>query len=377
MNILLKAYTKVNLGDDLFLKMIIERYPNTSFILRAPNNYKKIFKNSSNVVILDNFFVKKNKLSYRIYNYILRNFFSKIYKRHIVDNIIKTEEELFKKTDAFVSIGGSIFMQSQLLPTYYDIEYYKIVEKYFDKTFYLGCNFGPFLTLDFLNSYKRIFANATDVCFREKKSWELFAELENVRYSTDIVFGLKVQNKPKEINSVGFSIVGSGKLCDSIDYEDSYVKIIEFYQKEGYEIYLFSFCKAEGDEVTINKIFEKLNTKERVNLVFYNGDMEVFLDLYSKVEKVFCGRFHSMILSMLLNQKIYPITYSDKMINILSDIKYQGEFIEVQKLNKIEIEKVYDQIDKNKYDIDQIKDKAKDQFKILDLFINGSKINNI
>ena len=38
------AYTRQNLGDDLFIKILCERYPNTQFVLYAPNVYKDIFK---------------------------------------------------------------------------------------------------------------------------------------------------------------------------------------------------------------------------------------------------------------------------------------------------------------------------------------------
>ena len=42
------AYTRQNLGDDLFLKILCERYKNTKFILYAPEVYKEIFKNDNN-----------------------------------------------------------------------------------------------------------------------------------------------------------------------------------------------------------------------------------------------------------------------------------------------------------------------------------------
>lgn len=52
--IMINAYTTFNLGDDLFIKVLCERYPNTEFILYAPKEYKINFKNSSNLKVISN-----------------------------------------------------------------------------------------------------------------------------------------------------------------------------------------------------------------------------------------------------------------------------------------------------------------------------------
>lgn len=51
--ILVCAYFANNLGDDLFLKILIERYPNVKWeLLTANRNYKKLFKDLKNVNII-------------------------------------------------------------------------------------------------------------------------------------------------------------------------------------------------------------------------------------------------------------------------------------------------------------------------------------
>lgn len=47
--IIIYAYTKFNLGDDLFIKVLCERYPKTKFIIYAPKDYKKCFKDIKNI----------------------------------------------------------------------------------------------------------------------------------------------------------------------------------------------------------------------------------------------------------------------------------------------------------------------------------------
>src|SRR5690606_5263922 len=87
-------------------------------------------------------------------------------------------------------------------------------------------------------------------------------------------------------------------------YINKYVELIEYYQTKGYSIYLFSFCQDEGDEVIIERIFSRLNRTVNVEKVFYNGNIDSFLNLFSKMSEMFCGRFHAMILGMLYGQSI-------------------------------------------------------------------------
>ena len=59
-NVKLNMYLKQNLGDDLFLKVILERYPNTVFHIQSDINYKKTFlKKYKNVKIYQGM---KNKI---------------------------------------------------------------------------------------------------------------------------------------------------------------------------------------------------------------------------------------------------------------------------------------------------------------------------
>lgn len=148
---------------------------------------------------------------------------------------------------------------------------------------------------------------------------------------------------------------------DRNSYIKKYAELIALYQNKGYEIFLFSFCKKQGDEDVINTIVDLLNDKENINKVFYNGDIEAFLDIYSAVEKMFCGRFHSMILSMIFNQKIYPVIYSKKMTNVLEDINYRGKVVFIEEFHRIRPDEVFKEIDSNHYEIENQINKSIDR----------------
>lgn len=370
MNVFVKLFTELNLGDDLFLKILLERYPNSNFLLNARVEYAHLFAKYKNLKIKDDLYVKKYRgLQYRIISNIERRLFPSLYQKRIQNDIIQQYSEDFQKSDVFVSIGGSIFMQPAKLPYYTDVEYYNIVNKMFDKVLYIGCNFGPFSDITYKDSYKKIFSKALDVCFREEASWRLFNDIEQVRYRPDVVFGLEFPKSEKRNKSVGFSIISAREKMDNDSYIKKYVELVEYYQNIGYEIFFFSFCKKQGDEKVIEEIIDYLRDKRKINTVFYNGDIDKFLKVYSSVEKVYCGRFHSMILSMIFEQKIYPIPYSKKMINVLDDIKYRGEYLNIQDFCLANPRELDIQISKNFYEVREQINQSKEQFEKLDILL--------
>ena len=50
----LYAYLQFNLGDDLFVKHLIEKYPNVKFYILADSKYKKIFRKNKNLIVISN-----------------------------------------------------------------------------------------------------------------------------------------------------------------------------------------------------------------------------------------------------------------------------------------------------------------------------------
>jgi len=370
MKVFVKLFTALNLGDDLFLKILLERYPNTNFILPAPGEYTEIFKDFKNLsVITQDTSTRKNFVK-KCFNYFERNLLTVNHKRKIQRKYENFFNLNCKECNAFISIGGSIFMQPKKLAVYSDVVYYQVVNNYFNNAFVIGCNFGPYKNEDYFYQYKDVFNRMSDVCFREKDSRNKFSQLSNVRYAPDIVFGLKYKAVQKIPKSVGFSIIAARNKTDKNSYITKYVELIAFYQSQGYKIYLFSFCKRQGDEDMINTITELLGSVKNINKVFYNGDIDAFLDIYSSVEKMYCGRFHAMILSMLFEQNIYPIVYSKKMTNVLNDINYKGKIILMEDFHSINPQIIYNEITQNYYDIQSQKKESDKQFKMIDLFLN-------
>ena len=296
--IFLMAYARKNLGDDLFIKMLLERYPMNDFYMKI-NNYDFLDK-------LD----KYDNLHVLIGN--------------------DTDEELYKSDlneyDAYIYIGGSIFIEGGKV--------YNLSEKFFDfvsrckinnKPFcYVSCNYGPYQTQEYFELSKKDFRECTDICFRDKYSYQLFKDIKSVRYAPDYAFSYKMQERTKIPNSIGISVIDLGIRNDLRENQEQYIKFlinnIKEYIEMGKKVYLYSFCKYEGDENTIDNILNKFYNNSHVISVKYNGNVDDFMELYSKMEYMICARFHAMILSCVARQKMYIMSYSKKIDNVIDDL---------------------------------------------------------
>lgn len=299
MNIFLMAYARKNLGDDLFVKMLLERYPMHNF-----------YMNTRDLKWLD----KLNE-----------------YENLNVSIGEDTDEELYKhdvnEYDAYIYIGGSIFMEGGKV--------YNLSEKFYDfvrrckennKPFcYVSSNYGPYQTQEYFELSRKNFEKCTDICFRDKYSYDLFKDITSVRYAPDFAFTYEINNEDKIDNSVGISIIDLSIRNDLKDLQTEYINClvnnIRNYLSSGKKVYLYSFCEYEGDERTLNSILEHFTDKDNIYDIRYDGDVDKFLNIYSKMEYMICSRFHAMILSTIAKQKMYVISYSNKITNVINDLE--------------------------------------------------------
>jgi len=369
--ILVRAYTAKNLGDDLFLRILIERYPKTLFKIIAPTSYLEHFASYENVefVLPPTFTMWEriiNKLFFRFSKKFILKQYYKIWKAFFQDQLTKI--------DIYLSIGGSIFIQNSTDLLTIDQIIYKISVEIFEKKpkLIIGANFGPYKTQTFVDEYKLIFSKYDDICFRDQYSKNLFPLLPNIRVNPDIVFQLKLPNIEKNAKNVGFSLIDISNREDLKNYENEYLETISnliiTYIANGYYPYLFSFCKAEGDENAIAKLLNKLpiDFKLKVKSIFYNGDIDNFLRIFGSMDIMYSTRFHAMILSLLFKQKIYPIIYSNKVSNVLKDLNYAGSYSRIEELGTLDTKKIMSEVNKNKLSIGDMPLDAEKQFIKLD-----------
>lgn len=371
--VLVYAFTHLNLGDDLFLKILIERYPDTDFVLIADENkYQEIFPGSN----ISFFRFPKTFIDRPLVRKLLSKFVFRLFvtlKYQINKNYLRRKKSCY---DAVVTIGGSLFIQPRNKHQFKKNIHFVIDEVFPDKPkFILGANFGPYSDDAYLNLYHELFQKYTDISFRDQYSKSLFSDLKQVRCSSDIVFSLKTDNIRKIEKTVGFSLIdlsSRGELSKYKEiYESEMFELIKQFCKKGYTVYLFSFCKGEGDEKVINNIKNKIaaDLLPDIKTVFYTGDLSSFVTLFQSMEIVFATRFHAMILSLISKQKTVPIIYSKKMKNVLDDISFPNHFFEIETLESIKNKDFYKNIHTDVLPFG-IRQEAERHFDKLDVFLN-------
>lgn len=325
--VLVRAYQRLNLGDDLFLKILSDRYPDISFYLLSDKRLPKVgvYSRYGNIHT-ESFMIRCIRKLALLFNFsIIESILITIYHRLF--------RRILSQFDSYIYIGGSLFIQNRNHIGIAD-KRNAILFKEARHSFIIGANFGPYSSEEFVRFYNDAFKNCDSVTFRDSFSRDLFPKLQNVSVSPDVVFQLPVTNCHRILNSVGLSIIDLYSRADLSIYADDYERFIRncvsSLLSHDKEVYVFSFCKAEGDEIAINRILGK---DARVHRVFYNGDIDEFLALYSSMESMLCTRFHSMILSMVYGQKFIPITYSNKMRQVLNDLKFHDFTIDVQDMD--------------------------------------------
>lgn len=335
--IFLMAYARKNLGDDLFVQMILKRNPQNDYYMKIKEpEYLSYLNNYSNL--------------------------------HVIQGD-DTDEELSKTNvneyDEYIYVGGSIFMEGGKV--------YNLSEKFYDfikkckeagKPFcYVSCNYGPYQTEEYFKLSQKTFETATDICFRDKYSYNLFKNIETVRYAPDFAFTYNMENNDKIKDSVGITIIDLSIRKDLASKEDEYIKMlvnnINSYLEAGKKVYLYTFCKHESDERTLELVLKNFKNNSNVIDVRYDGNLDKFINTYSKMEYMLCARFHAIILSILAKQKIQIMTYSKKIDNVIKDLELDLPIINFKELNenvlfdlnnfgKVEDEKLYNIVEEAK-----------------------------
>lgn len=356
--VFLYSYTELNLGDDLFIKIICDRYYEHKFYILSDFRYIKAFKKIKNLIVIPLI----PKLA-GLLNKINFNFFF----NHELAALIS------KRCDVVVNIGGSIFIQSKDINKEIVLYKKRIIKN--KPYFIIGSNFGPYCNENYLLEYKKIFSKVNDVCFREKYSYELFSDLNNVRYESDIVFSLKLPliNKKKQVT---ISVIDLSFRETLKQYEKAYInklaKICNQFVNSGYDVFLMSFCEKEGDMLAINKILSILDKRIRNNIKIHNykGNLNKSILIINESRYIIATRFHAMILGWISNSVVYPLIYSNKSLNVIADLKFQGDYLLIENVEELSSRKILDYFESSKsISITKQNISANKQFYYLDKFM--------
>lgn len=373
--IMIYAYTYANLGDDLFIKTLCDRYPDTTFVLHAPRIYKEKLAYIKNLTV-----IPSDHLFIRLMNYACRTF-----------NIpFMTQQLIASRCDGAVHIGGSLFIQGEAWEEQFELT--KALHQSNKPFFLIGANFGPYDDPDFYAAHRRIFKQYTDICFRERHTYNLFKDLENVRVADDVIFHFAnkrmlndgehtvcltetMQEKSVQNKSVAISVIKPSTRPHLAAYDDLYyekmAEVSLHFIKKGFDVTLMSFCEYEGDSEAIQQIKRRIpkNMQRRLLSHYYQLNMGAALAIIAQATYVIATRFHAMILGWIYDKPVYPIAYSEKITNVLNDIEFHGNYTDFKGLEKISAQDVHQSMESNVVEISEQINNAEKQFEKLDQFL--------
>lgn len=326
------GYWNANLGDDLFLKVLAENFRDCDFYITVPKRKMQLYmKISSNLNVEEEAIVEGNQLVLflnKVYNKLSGTFFGSA--DHI--NLRKIRS---KKVDGYIEIGGSIF----ILPTDGKLNnsyrFRNKIAKLKSSYFVIGSNFGPYYSDYQLRGYRHLFSNINGVTFRDKYSYSLFSNLNNVNYAPDVVFNLDISKYNIGEEYVTISIINPENrnftTTQKTQYENYIVNIVKKYLKDNQKVILMAFCEAEGDTVFAEKISRTINSDGlRIHV---HRDVEESLQIIANSKYIVATRFHAMILAWLMRKEAFVISYSEKTDHVIQDLFPEQSFVKVEDLS--------------------------------------------
>lgn len=361
-NILLYGEWKGNLGDDLFVRCICDRYPKVTFHIFTDIDYAHIYEDITNLRL----HFTNNKVFKGIN--ILGS------KANLPDLYYYS---LRKTCDAAVFLGGSLYQQEgDWMQVYRKRK--EILDTY-GTAFVIGGNFGPYTDSNFFDVYHYFFSKMKDVCFRDSYSAELFSkELDNVRCAPDVVLGLPDIPKGETFDKLSavISVIDLG--YDSVsrkslnitpeDYEKWIAGLALVLEKKGFRVTLMGFCGQEGDHNAIVRIMHKYAGQFKDTHMYFHGDVQESLALLNGAECIFATRLHAMILAWRMNKAVLPLVYDKKMLNVLEEYDPEGYYLPLSDLLKVSPEEAFDNMSAA-WDFSALKDEAEKQFSGLDKWL--------
>lgn len=356
--IILYAYDCCNLGDDLFVRVIANRYPRTRFVFWSSRHNKHTFADVKNLKVID----KDSRLT------------------HLMGNLHPSLLPRFRNWQeahaaAVVYIGGSIFIEYESWPQVLNWWEYQARNH---QLYVLGANFGPYHTEEYRSAMAKIFDSAQDVCFRETYSRDLFID-HKVRWAPDILFSCPMPQVKQTKRQIFLSVINCTAKNEGetmlAEYQAKYVQNLcvwcREYIQQGYTVVLASFCKKEGDEKTIADLQQampmELQSGKLQKLCYDGTNSGQILEAIAESEYVVASRFHAVILAIAAQRPVFPLVYSDKTVHVLEDIGFLGSYADLRKNEPISFERVNKNFtEKILVPLEKIKKQAENHFCMLD-----------
>lgn len=366
--ILLFACVEKNIGDDLFIYVLCNRYKHCEFVISDRAKYGNLLK-ISNLSFSRTVKYLKGTCDYN--SYISR------FKKLVGKIIYKTLSLFYGHNNFIVYIVGNTF-RNYSYKGKEQIQWLKNMVNLSSKFYLLSTNYGPCDDERWITDCSEAFGKITDICFRDKESFNLFSNLSNVRFAPDAVLTLKTDITKKQVNSknIIISIINcrerySEKVLEKADiYENKISEISDKYIESGFEVILLC-SNTDQDYPAADRIRKKSKFGDKIRIFKYNGNYEDVFELYRESICVISTRLHSMILAWIFQTPVFPISYDIKVSNLIDSYNFNNDYCQLSNIEELSYDKIVESF-KN-YDFtffNNLQSEAEKQFSKLDLFLN-------
>ena len=323
MKIMLYAYLDNNIGDDLMIRLLIQRFPEHEFYL----------------------YTDKSLVKYALGD---------------LENLIFRPRDAWKQDmdflDAHVSIGGSIFQALTKRQKVWRLKRLSKLSRLKRSGLTiatLGSNFGPLSGWLGLKLIEWEVRKNDLVTVRDKEAFQMledFKKVRNYHLADDIVYELDNKGLEAFAKTYGLGISAYRSMQPgekNLEHYRALARIADGYvKKTGKKVALLAFdCERENDLSAAHHIHHLAEEKAAMDIVPYLGDPRPFLTKFRACEKMIAIRFHSAILADLYQIPFLPVIYSNKMQNFLDDRAFEGRALKLNELDdKLETESMADLI---------------------------------
>lgn len=366
-DILLFPCIEKNIGDDLFVMLICKRFPDKHFMISKKAQYGslKSIKNLHFSKDLERYLSYTGRVPHNAIKRVLFFILSEYYRRKI------------GKRKAGVMIVGNAF-KNYKYEGKTDSKWFEERTKLTDHFFLLSTNFGPYIDKQWRDDFLALFSKCRDICFRDKKSYDLFHELPNVRYAPDAVFSIgKIEQTVKEriiiVSVINCLTPGRpvwlNKCCD--EYENKLMEAIDLLVGYNYKVVLLNSNDSQDNEAS-ERIKSHLGQNDKVDIYHYKGDLNEVIRLYKQASGVVSTRLHTMILGFLADIPVFPIVYDEKVEGILKSVNFTGQYEDIRNISKLNADDIVSSMDKYSFKLSEnIIDDANMQFAEVNKFLGS------
>ena len=345
--IILQFYGCYNLGDDLFVKVFSEHFPDCR--IRLLGNPRCVPQGLGEHVSVHPFSWTDMALRKGM---SLCDRDGVRWMCRLLDRVSQSRLNGIRRgCDAFVRIGGSVFMEHAPGCTEIDFATEQAPDFRFENgpvgpgnTFIIGANLGPVYSEGYWDRIEDQFRQYRHVCLRDYASYCKMRHLPQVQYAPDVLFLVPKPEVPETGENVVISVIDMANHTDNDAIIEAYERLLEqavvYFSDRGIPVTLVSFCQWQGDEAAANRLLERVGERENVSTCFYRGDAAPVLEALARATYVIGSRFHSIILGLSFGKCVFPNLYNCKTRHYLKDLRLSGKSAEMEDLPGMTLEDV-------------------------------------